>query len=172
MSESSSPNVTLRGDIPDMMEKLVIGQPLQTHERMALNCMRMVHVNTQEELFVSRSFWMLWLGLRGTPIEKAFADSWPCFGFVMASTGAAAEPASCGERCGKSRYCNHCELVLKLVGESWHLGIMTDCAIAVLQKCVVAWTASCCDMPWHAFPVAAEVHRCGPTCSYNPEQGQ
>ena len=81
MSESSSPNANLRDDIPDMMEKLVFGQPLPTSERLALNCMRMVRVNAQEELFVSRSFWMLWLGLRGTPIEKAFADSWPCSGF-------------------------------------------------------------------------------------------
>ena len=61
---------------------------------------------------------------------------------------------------------------MKLVGESGHLGIMTDCAIAVLQKCVVVWTVGNGAVPWHAFPVGAEIHRCGPSCQYNTCIGQ
>ena len=172
VSESAFPNITLSGDIPDILERCVFGQPLHDSERATLNCMRMIHASKQEEQFVSRSFWMLWLGMRGTPIEKTLLDLWPCHGCIIASTGEAAGGHGQGEPCGRSRYCRHCEKVMKLVGESGHLGIMTDCAIAVLQKCVVVWTLGNGAVPWHAFPVGAEIHRCGPSCQYNTCSGK
>jgi hypothetical protein len=166
-----APLVTLRSHLIRLAESTVFGErPLQDFEQLALSRCRMRHPDTGEIRLINRRFWLHWLGMTQSPIEKILDTLWPCLHCIYSSSGMQAEPSGGGESCGTSRWCMNCERCFELLGQAWHLAGMADCLVAVLQQVIAQKlyhnsAVQFFDTPDH------DPHMCGPSCSSNPKPG-
>lgn len=171
MLEGCFPQVTLRSHIVKLVQQHVFEKSsLKESELKTLNTLKMKHPNDDKEHFVNRQFWYLWLGVRGTPIQTALDNVWPCIPWIIPSLGIKSEMQSVGEPCGASRYCHNCEKVMTMLGQGWHAPIMIDVAVALLTKIGERAMGHGSDADLMDVKID-DVHVCGPGCPRNPRQG-
>ena len=166
-----APLVTLRSHLIRLAESTVFGdRVLQEFEVQALDRCRMRHADTGEIRLINRRFWLHWLGMAQSPIEKILDSLWPCLQSIHSASGMPAELIAGGEPCGKSRWCMHCERCYEMLGQAWHLTSMADCLVAVIKQIIAKHVhhqeaVQFFDTPDH------EPHMCGPSCVSNPKLG-
>ena len=92
-----APLVTLRSHLIRLAEIRVFGErTLQEFETQALNRCRMRHADTGEIRLINRRFWLHWLGMAQSPIEKILDSLWPCLQSIHSASGMQAEPSGGG----------------------------------------------------------------------------
>ena len=171
-SEEKYPLVTLRSFIIALIEaRLFDSRELEPWEDSTLKRCMMEHVETKETAYISRAFWLLWLGFDKTPVTGIADKLMPCFVNMETATGSIQMPGSSGSgTCGKERYCSNCERLMQLLGQAWHVQSMTDVAVAWLDRIAAAHCSGDASVQWHERPKESP-HVCGPMCAQNPVQG-
>jgi hypothetical protein len=171
-NDDKFPQVTLRSYIVALVENEVYqSRELEEFEKQTLSRCRMRHEDGQRTAYISRDFWMLWLGFDQTPVPKIAADLLPCLGYVQVATGTAGVVNTCGvSMCCTDRYCKNCEQVLLMLGQAWHVQSMTDVAVAWLDKIIARHCLGDSSIDWFGRPPEPS-HSCGPMCSENPRPG-
>ena len=167
------PVVTLRSHMIVLVEQLMFElRPLAEWEQTAVDRIKMQHVSTGEVRFISRAFWLLWLGFEGTPLPKIVDEIWPCFEHILAATGeqlaATSQDASA---CGAHRWCRNCEILFQHLGQAWHVQSLTDCAVGWLSRVLDYHVQGDRSVAWFDRP-DEPAHQCGPFCPHNPKQGR
>ena len=170
--ESKHPQLTLRSYITALMETQLYGtRQLEPWEANTLARMRMVHGTTGKVNYISRAFWLLWLGFDKTPVPEIADAQLPCLGNISLATGSPAKVDSPGcTTCGEKRYCKNCEELMQMLGQAWHVRSMTDVAAAWLDKMVARHCQNDLSVEWPTRPEAPP-HTCGPHCEHNPRPG-
>ena len=166
------PAVTLRSYITALMEiQLYDTRPLEQWESNTLARMRMRHGATGKTHYISRAFWLLWLGFNQTPVPGIADAQLPCLGNISLATGGPATADTPGvTACGEKRYCKNCEELMQMLGQAWHVRSMTDVAAAWLDKMVARHCEQDLSVEWPARPEEPP-HVCGPFCEHNPRKG-
>ena len=171
-SDEKYPLVTLRSFIVTLIEvKLFGSRDLEPYEELTLKRCMMEHVETKETAYISRAFWLLWLGFDKTPISGITTKLFPCLVNIDTASGAVAMQGASGtSACGKDRYCNNCERVMQMLGQAWHVQSMTDVAVAWLDRIAAAHCSGDATVVWPGRPDESP-HVCGPSCAHNPNPG-
>jgi hypothetical protein len=136
-----------------------------------LSSFRMEHQESCEKKYLGRICWHAWSGWAGTPLQDAIDERHPCLKVIMPATGEAPPPnCQLGEECGTTRFCKHCETVLKLLSQTWRVPLMADVLIALLRRAIEGWVDG---KEWQtgALQSSAGSHQCGPMCHFNPVKG-
>ena len=159
-------DTVLRKHVTVNMEKLYTGDTIETWAKAGLENMKMVHEVTGEERYISREFWLRWMGHEpDTPIWDALQEVLPCSSFHIPSTGESATEQSPGaEACGKHLYCDNCTRALGLVALSWEIKGMSDYVTAWLETVVARNLMQ--QQTVDVTPKERLVHHCGETCSH------
>ena len=166
-----APLVTLRSHLIRLAESTVFGdRVLQEFEVQALDRCRMRHADTGEIRLINRRFWLHWLGMAQSPIEKILDSLWPCLQCIHSASGMQAELSGGGEPCGTSRWCMNCERCFEMLGQAWHLAGMADCLVAVLKLIIAKHVHHHQAVQFFETP-DHEPHICGPSCPTNPKPG-
>jgi hypothetical protein len=170
-ADNKAPLVILKSHLTHLTEAKVFGErPLLDWEEVALSRCRMRHSETGEIRLICRRFWLQWLGMAHSPVQKILGGLWPCLQFIHVASGMQAEASSVGEQCGTSRWCMNCERCFALLGQTWHLAGMADCLVAVLVQ-VIAKHVNKDDAVLFFETPDEQPHMCGPSCSSNPRLG-
>jgi hypothetical protein len=170
--DNKAPLVILKSHLTHLTEVKVFGErPLLDWEEVALSRCRMRNSDTGEIRLICRGFWLQWLGMAHSPVEKILGGLWPCLEFIHCASGMQAEASSAGEQCGTSRWCMNCERCFALHGQSWHLAGMADCFVAVLAQVIAKHVHKDDAVVFFETP-DEQPHMCGPSCSSNPRLGE
>ena len=170
--DNRHPQVTLRSYITVLIEiRLFETRELEEWELQTLRKMRMTRADTGAEHYVSRDFWLLWLGFNKTPVAKIAETQLPCLRCIHDATGQAGTADTPGvSSCGAKRYCANCETLCNMLGQAWHVRSMTDVAAAWLSKIAMRHCKNDTSVEWPDRPDVAP-HTCGPHCEHNPRPG-
>ena len=170
--EDKHPQLTLRSHITVLMETELFGtRQLENWELNTLRRMMIEQEGTGKTRYISRAFWLLWLGLDKTPVPDIADAQLPCSGSIYLSTGSPATIDAPGSStCGEKRYCKNCEQLMQMLGQAWHVRSMTDVATAWLDKIVARHCKNDASVEWPSRPDMPP-HMCGPHCEHNPRPG-
>ena len=170
--EDKHPQLTLRSHITVLMETELYGtRQLENWESNTLRRMQMVQESTGKVRYISRAFWLLWLGFDKTPVPEIADAQLPCLGTISLSTGGPATVETPGSSaCGERRYCKNCEDLVQMLGQAWHVRSMTDVAAAWLDKIIARHCKHDSSVEWPSRP-DVQPHMCGPQCEHNPRPG-
>ena len=103
-SDAKHPQLTLRSYITALMETELYGtRQLEQWETNTLARMRIRHGTMGKIHYISRAFWLLWLGFNQTPVPEIADAQLPCLGNISLATGAPAKVDTPGSStCGES----------------------------------------------------------------------
>ena len=131
----------------------------------------MVQEGTGKIRYISRAFWLLWLGFDKTPVPEIADAQLPCLGTISLATGDPAQVDTPGSSaCGEKRYCKNCEELVQMLGQAWHVRSMADVATAWFEKIIARHCKNDSSVEWPSRPEGPP-HTCGPNCPHNPRPG-
>ena len=150
--------------------RLFDSRELEPGEDLTLKRCMMENVETKEPAFISRAFWLMWLGFNKTPVNGIADRMLLCFVNMEVATGSVVMPGTSGNStCGQERYCSICERMVQLLSQTWHVQSMTDMTVAWLDRIAAAHCSSRASVQWHERTQESP-HVCGPMGDQNPVQ--
>ena len=164
-------NHSLGSQAVSLLHKKLFGERAwDAEETQLMEALLAKHVQSGEERYMSREWWMQQYGILGqTPLPSFFMSKLPCHGLIFAMTGVAGKGQN-AVPCGKVRYCENCEKIIHQLDQGYHFHVLTNAVINILTKAVSTWkrggdpTAFARPDDWD------RQHQCGLACPYNPLQ--
>ena len=165
-------NITVRGYLGNIASSVAIqvatGEPvLSAISSYELRCYESVKMSRNGEVrLANRELLLFWMGLEDTGLLEVFDELFPCMPRIFPTMGCEAGPNE-GEACGQSRWCENCEIVLKLIGQAWEGHAMRDVSYAWIRKALFHWANVDVLGPDSFFRLDPDlVHRCSDTCEH------
>ena len=154
------------------MKKIFQERDWTPEEKELMEALVAQHGQTGEQRYISREWWMMQYGILGdTPMPGFYKNRLPCHGQMYSTTGLQGKGHTVVP-CGKVRYCENCEKLIRQLDQGYNFHVLANAVTNVLTKALGMWKRGGDSKAFERPDFWATKHQSGDGCVHNPSTTQ